>query len=295
LEELGISQYGLDKLKGEIKRPVGMILNTGPTGSGKTTTLYAVLKRVASEETKIITVEDPIEYKLPGITQTQVDRDANYTFANGLRSILRQDPDKVLVGEIRDLETAEIAVNAALTGHLVFSTLHTNDAAGAVPRLMDLGVNGTTLAPAFNAAIAQRLVRVLCPKCKQKKPISPELKKRLEEWLGQVTPQFPYMEQYMDSNGLKVDSLYYPKGCQACNDIGYKGRVAIFEILVFDDELRKLITGMVSSDQIREAGVKKGLVLMSQDGVFKALEGQTSLEEVSRVTDLAFFQNFLEK
>lgn len=271
LRDLGLQPNQLKIIEKEIKKPNGMMINTGPTGSGKTTTLYACLRRVNQPEIKIITLEDPIEYHLAGITQTQVDLERGYTFAKGLRAILRQDPDVLLVGEIRDRETAEIALNAALTGHLVFTTLHTNDAAGAIPRFIDLGAKGPILASALNLIIAQRLVRRLCPKCKElfapEVKILNEIKKALAKQTTMGRPK----------------KIYRARGCPACNKTGYKGRVGVFEMILVDSETEKLISTSPSHAQLVEMMERKGLMTMYQDGLLKVLEGITSLEEVERV------------
>ena len=223
LEDLGWRKDDLQIIERDINKPNGLILNTGPTGSGKTTTLYAFLSKVYSPEMKIITIEDPIEYHLEGISQTQVDPEAGYTFASGLRSILRQDPDIILVGEIRDAETAGIAMNAALTGHLVFSTLHTNDAIGAVPRLLDLGAKPPILAPALSLVIAQRLVRRLCENCKKEKKIDPALQSQIRNFINKLPDR-------VEKKSLGVPELYEARGCLKCGSLGYLGRVGIFEL-----------------------------------------------------------------
>ncbi len=256
----------------ELKKPNGMILTTGPTGSGKTTTLYSFVNQMNSPGLKIITLEDPIEYRLTGIEQTQVDDAKGYSFARGLRSILRQDPDVLLIGEIRDLETAETAVSAALTGHIVFSTLHTNDAAGALPRLIDMGVRPFVLAPAINAVIAQRLVRKVCKECfTTYKPSATDMQ-YIQAVLG---PKL--MAQ------VKKDfTLALPKGCKACNFLGYKGRTGVFEVFRIDDAMEKLILSAASTAEIRETAIAQGMSLMKQDGVLKAIDHITTLEEVER-------------
>lgn len=267
---LGLSELGMrpemhktfDKI---IRKPFGIMLVTGPTGSGKTTTLYAALNTINSEEKNIITIEDPVEYQISMIRQTQVNPKAELTFASGLRSILRQDPDVIMVGEIRDSETAEIATQAALTGHLVFSTLHTNDASGAITRLADMGIEPFLISDAVIGVLAQRLVRVICPKCKEKLvPTDATLKDlKLER-----------------SDDL---ALYHGKGCVKCKDTGYVGRVGIYELLVIDDELRKLIIAKAPADQIKAKAVEMGMKTLYEDGIAKALAGITSVEEVLRV------------
>jgi type II secretory ATPase GspE/PulE/Tfp pilus assembly ATPase PilB-like protein len=278
IEALGLRKDIAEIFNREIRRPNGMIIVTGPTGSGKTTTLYAVLKRINKPEIKIITIEDPVEYHLEGLSQTQVDPSKGYTFANGLRSIMRQDPDVILVGEIRDKETAEIALQAALTGHLVFSTLHTNDAAGAVARLIDLGVRPVSIAPALNMIVAQRLPRRVCKKCVEFiTPLPTELKK-LEEDLKRVKKEI-LPPSFLDLK-LKIPKA---KGCPDCNFTGYRGRVGIYETFLVDDEMERFILTSPSIVDMRELAIKKGMVLMRQDGLIKVLEGITTIEEIERV------------
>ena len=268
LEELGFSKENLAKFEEIIKRPYGVILVTGPTGSGKTTTLYATLNHIVSPEKNIITIEDPVEYELKGIRQSQINPKAGLEFANALRSIIRQDPDVILVGEIRDIETAHIAVQAALTGHLVFSTLHTNDAAGTLSRLVDMKIEPFLTASSVAAAIAQRLIRTICSRCK--------------------TPFAPSKEALVKI-GLdpgKEYQLFYGKGCKHCRNSGYKGRMGIFEILVMDDKIRDLILRNASSAEIKQAAVKAGMKTLRDDGLQKVLEGKTTIDEVLRVTAL---------
>lgn len=274
LKDLGMRKDFLEMIEIQLKKTTGAILTTGPTGSGKTTALYAFIRQVNEEGSKIITIEDPIEYHIKGISQTQVDKVHGYTFATGLRSIVRQDPDVILVGEIRDKETAEIAMHAALTGHLVFSTLHTNDAAGAIPRLIDLGVNPSVIAPAINIAIAQRLVRKLCPECKEKIEISEKQAERFNRILKSVP------ENLKPKN---ANQIYKAVGCEKCNGTGYKGRIGIFEVFAMDAELEKLILKNPGISEIKETLEKKGMIIMLQDGILKVLEGVTSLEEIERI------------
>ena len=277
MEALGLREDLFNLFKKEIEKPNGMIIVTGPTGSGKTTTLYAFLKKIHKPEIKIITIEDPIEYHLKGISQTQVAPDRGYDFASGLRSIVRQDPDVILVGEIRDLETASIALQSALTGHLVFTTLHTNDAAGTVARLQALGEKPVNIAPAINMAVAQRLIRKICQKCAEFKKISPEELKKLKKELSSLkTAKIPKL-----TPGLKIPRI---KGCPNCNYTGYRGRIGIFEAFLVDDEMEKFILENPSIAGLRKEAIKKGMVTMYQDGLIKVLEGITTLEEVKRVT-----------
>ena len=277
LEDLGMRPDVLETVKRLLEKTTGAVLTTGPTGSGKTTTLYAFIKHINNPEIKIITVEDPIEYHITGISQTQVDVEAGYTFAGGLRSIVRQDPDAILVGEIRDGETAEIAMQAALTGHLVFSTLHTNDAAGAIPRLIDLGVKPVTIAPAVNVIMAQRLVRKLCPDCKKKSKIKAEDLELAKKLIGGLSEAV---------NPIKITEnmeIYYPSKCAKCDSMGYKGRIGVYELFEIDNDIEKLILKSPAISEIRELAVQKGMLTLLQDGLLKVIQGVTSFEEVLRV------------
>ena len=278
IKDLGLRKDLVVIFEKEIKRPNGMIIVTGPTGSGKTTTLYAVLKRINQPEIKVITIEDPVEYHLEGLSQTQVDPAKGYTFANGLRSIMRQDPDVILVGEIRDLETAEIALQAALTGHLVFSTLHTNDAAGAVARLIDLGIRPISIAPAINMVVAQRLPRKVCKKCAKFVPPSPADLKKIKDGLKGVPKDI--LPRSISDPHLKIPE---PKGCKDCNSTGYRGRIGIYETFLVDDEMEKFVLTSPSIVAMRDLAIKKGMVLMYQDGLMKVLEGITTVAEIERV------------
>ncbi|MBI2063554.1 MAG: type II/IV secretion system protein [Candidatus Yanofskybacteria bacterium] len=277
IEDLGMREDLLEQIKKLLDKTTGAILTTGPTGSGKTTTLYAFIKHINKPDVKIITIEDPIEYHVEGISQTQVEPKAGYTFAGGLRSIVRQDPDVILVGEIRDVETAEIAMQAALTGHLVFSTLHTNDAAGTIPRLIDFGIRPITIAPALNAAMAQRLVRRLCQKCRNKQKISSEDLELLKKYLSALPKniKIPELNESLE--------IYYPQQCRECNNTGYKGRVGIYEIFEIDGEMEKLILKSPAISEVQELAEKKGMITLLQDGLLKVLDGTTSIEEVLRV------------
>jgi len=278
METLGLRKDLIEIFNREIKRPNGMIIVTGPTGSGKTTTLYAVLKKINNPEIKIITIEDPIEYHLEGLSQTKVDPKKGYTFASGLRSIMRQDPDVILVGEIRDLETAEISCQAALTGHLVFSTLHTNDAAGAIARLVDLGVRPISIAPAVTMVVAQRLPRKVCKKCVEFVSPSTTEKEKLKKGLVGVK------KDILPLSFSKADfKIPHAKGCEDCNNTGYRGRIGIYETFLVDDEMERFILTSPSIIDMKELAIKKGMVLMHQDGLIKVLEGITTIEEVERV------------
>lgn len=278
LQDLGLRDDDLKIAQEQLDRPYGMVLNTGPTGSGKTTTLYAFLRHKNTPDLKIITIEDPIEYHLEGIEQTQIDNEAGYTFADGLRSLMRQDPDVILVGEIRDNETAEIAVQAALTGHLVLSTVHANEAAAAVPRLLDLGVKSVSLAPALNLLIAQRLVRRLCEFCKAEDNISPELREKLGKYINAISSRVDKKKYLSD---IKI---YKPVGCDKCNNTGYKGRVGIYELLVVNPQMQELIIKGSGQLAIQEEVKKTDFVNMQHDGVVKIVSGITTFEEVEGTT-----------
>jgi len=276
LEDLGMSPGILEKVKKLLDKTTGAILTTGPTGSGKTTTLYAFIKHVNSSDIKVITIEDPVEYHIEGITQTQVDAEAGYTFAGGLRSIVRQDPDVILIGEIRDLETAEIAMQAALTGHLVFSTLHTNNSAGTIPRLIDLGVKPVTIAPAINAIMAQRLVRRVCPKCGKKEKIKTEDYEKIKDFLKKTRIE---ALKKIDEN----TEFVYPQKCLECNQTGYSGRVGVYELFEIDPDLEKLIQKSPGVSEMQDMAMAKGMITLLEDGLLKAIDGKTTIEEVLRV------------
>jgi len=273
LKDLGFRDDELVLIQRELQRPNGMIITTGPTGSGKTTALYAFVRTVATKEKKVITLEDPVEYHLPQITQTQIEPDRGYTFAAGLRAILRQDPDIILVGEIRDKETAEIAIHAALTGHLLFSTLHTNDAAGAVPRLVEMGVNPAILSAALNNILAQRLVRRLCIKCKRANDNPADY-----QFVSEIIASLPPVLQKKHQRAKY--EIFQPVGCPSCNNTGYRGRIGLFEIIHIDSDLEKLIAGGPSHAHVKEAAAGKHFTNMLQDGVIKIISGITSVTEV---------------
>jgi general secretion pathway protein E len=252
-----------------LEQPYGIMLVTGPTGSGKSTTLYTALSRLNTQERKIITVEDPVEYQLPGINQIQVKSAIGMTFAGALRAIVRQDPDIIMVGEMRDLETARIAVQSALTGHVVLSTLHTNDAASGVTRLLDMGVEDYLLTSTINGILAQRLVRRLCPHCREPYHPLPELAERFSRIPREPGPI----------------SLFRPVGCPLCNGSGYRGRLAIAELLLMTDPIRKLVLSHATATEIQRTAVAEGMATMYEDGLRKALEGRTTVEEVLRVAE----------
>jgi type IV pilus assembly protein PilB len=274
LEQLGFHDAQLHRFEDIISHPYGMVLVTGPTGSGKTTTLYSVLHRISRPEKNVMTVEDPVERRLPGVTQGEVGSTARspFTFATAIRSILRQDPNVIMVGEIRDQDTAEVATQAALTGHLVLSTLHTNDAPSALPRLIDLGVEPFLVSSALIGVLAQRLVRVLCPRCKEAGRLSPEDLARLRLPLGELDGELP---------------VYKPRGCPACDGRGYHGRVGVFELLAVTDEIRRLILQRAPAGEIEKAAREQGMATMLEDAFSKVCQGVTSVEEMVRVVDWA--------
>ncbi|WP_457639351.1 GspE/PulE family protein [Persephonella sp.] len=269
LEELGFYPDDMEKYKRIIKKPHGIVLITGPTGSGKSTTLYATLLELKTPRKNIITIEDPVEYQIDGISQIQVNPKIDLTFANGLRSILRQDPDIIMVGEIRDFETAEIAVHASMTGHLVLSTLHTNDAPSAVARLVDMGVEPFLIAASLEGVVAQRLVRKICENCKTQR--------KATQW---------EKEQIKRYTGKDVDLIHYGKGCEECLNTGFKGRIAIYEIMEIDEELRSSISKNVETYRLRDMAREKGMKTLAEDGIRKVVDGITTVEEVLQVTQV---------
>jgi len=272
LEKLGFASETLALMKSAIQKPFGMILITGPTGSGKSTTLYSILNQMNTPEKNIVTIEDPIEYQVRGITQIQTRSEIGFDFASGLRAILRQSPDIVMVGEIRDAETADIAIKASLTGQLVLSTLHTNDSAGAISRLMDMKIEPFLIASSVVLVAAQRLCRKICTHCKEKISIPPEVLKRLE-----VDPEKFFA-------GQKEKNFYKGKGCVNCNKTGYLGRMGILEVLAIDDEIRQLVMKRSSSHVIKECAIKKNMITLRDDAIRKCCQGLTTLDEVLRVT-----------
>lgn len=271
LPELGLRGVALKNLETSILRPHGIIIVCGPTGSGKTTTLYAVLSKLNTPKVNIVTLEDPVEYEIPGVNQVQVNPAVGLTFATGLRSFLRQDPNIILVGEIRDRETTDLAIQAALTGHLVFSTLHTSNAAGVLPRLLDLGAETFLLASTMNAVVGQRIVRRICPACKEAYTPLAQIVEDIKAVVGKLTPQKDEIE------------LYRGKGCEECGDTGYRGRVGIFEVLPVTEKIGRLVLERVDSHTIEKQAVLEGMIPMKQDGYLKVVEGITTIEEVLRV------------
>ncbi|MBN3038724.1 MAG: Flp pilus assembly complex ATPase component TadA [Candidatus Omnitrophica bacterium] len=290
LGKLGLEQEELRILDGLIHQPHGIIFVTGPTGSGKTTTLYASLNKIKSTRNKIITIEDPIEYELDGITQIQVMPEIGFTFAQGLRSVLRHDPDIMMVGEVRDFETAELAIRIALTGHLIFSTLHTNDAAGGATRLLDIGIEPFLAASSINAFIAQRLVRVICPKCKtEDNSINPEVKKQIVEEIKQYYRFCKNPLAHMQKlAGIKESDIHFYRGegCEECNKTGFRSRTAIYEMLLVNKRIKELMLAKSSSDKIREEAINQGMKTLRISGWGKVIDGITTPDEVMRVTQV---------
>jgi type IV pilus assembly protein PilB len=285
LDRLGLRGYTYRVLSEAIKKPQGMILSTGPTGSGKTTTLYAVLTKINNPGVNIITLEDPVEYQVGGVNQIQVNSAVGLTFASGLRSILRQDPDIIMVGEIRDAETAELAVQSALTGHMVLSTLHTNSAAGILPRLLDMEIEPFLIASTVSTAMAQRLVRKLCPKCKKPYKATPALIEAINKTIGGILPKNEKeMKEIGYENipmaGSKEYTLYQPQGCGECNNTGYSGRIGVYEAFKITPAIEKLVVKHATSSEVQDQAISEGMITMRQDGFLKALEGNTTIEEV---------------
>ena len=278
IEQLGVEGTGKKTIEEGLTKNHGMVLVTGPTGSGKTTTLYAMIGKIFNEGVNIVTLEDPIEYQIKGINQSQVNSEIGYSFANGLRSILRQDPDVIMLGEIRDKETAEMAVHAALTGHVVLSTLHTNNSAGAIPRLIDMGVEPFLLTSSINIIIGQRLCRTICPDCKEEVKLTEEEIKTIQAEIDRM----PAKEK--EDVKKKQFKFYKGKGCKSCDESGYHGRIGIYEVLNVTEPIKDLTLKRVSASQIEAKGIEEGMLTMTQDGIKKALEGKTSMEEIWRVT-----------
>lgn len=278
LSELGFEQYHIEIIERNIKKPHGLFLLTGPTGSGKTTTLYSVLTMLNSDEVNVSTLEDPIEYYLYGINQSQVNPDVGFTFASGLRALLRQDPNIMMVGEIRDSETAELVIHASLTGHLVFSTLHTNDAWGSIPRMIDMKAEPFLLSSTLNIVMAQRLVRKVCPECKQETKLSPKIQAEVQEQLVKIP------DAYLKNKDASKITFYHGAGCENCGNTGYSGRTVVAEILEISQGLRDLIARDFTYQEVQEEFKKQNYVTLFQDGLLKASKGITSVEEVIRVS-----------
>ena len=286
VKSLGLEGKALEDMKLAIKETFGMILITGPTGSGKSTTLYALLKILNEEGRNIVTLEDPVEYFIAGINQSQIKPEIGYTFASGLRSILRQDPNIIMVGEIRDAETAELAVHAALTGHLVFSTLHTNTATGAIPRLIDMGIEPFLLSSSLRVVVAQRLVRRICEKCKEERKVPDVVREKVLKKIENISPE------EMENHGVNLENganFFIGKGCDACGGTGMKGRVAIYEVIPLTENVKNLIIEKRGNEElvIKERD-KMGSLMIDQDGILKVLKGMTTIEEVERVTESNF-------
>ncbi len=283
---LGFDPFLFEKLQEEIKKPNGMILTTGPTGSGKTTTLYSILKTIYSPEIKILTIEDPIEYHLPGVTQTQTDSEKGYDFSNGLRAALRQDPDVVMVGEIRDKETATTAINASLTGHLVLSTLHTNNAAGAIPRMIELGINPRILPDALTVCMAQRLVRRLCTGCKKPYTLTSEQEIMVRNIIKNAEFHKKPLTQHHITSDMQFNIYTNGDGCETCGMKGYKGQVGLYEAILIDDKITDIIAKNPSERDIRRGSTHQGIFTMAEDAMVKLIAGVTSLSEIESVVDL---------
>jgi len=280
LENLGIWKKGLEIIKNNIDKPFGIVLVTGPTGSGKSTTLYAMMKILNKEGVNIVTLEDPVEYFMVGINQSQIRSEIGYTFSSGLRSILRQDPDIIMVGEIRDKETAELATHAALTGHLVLSTLHTNNAIGVIPRLIDMGVEPFLISSSLNVAIAQRLVKKICSHCKEEIPTPLSMEKMIRKELEKIPDN---QKSDLDlKNSLKI---FHGKGCRECKQSGFSGRIGIYEVLLMTSELEAIMSSNISDAEIAKEAKRQGMITMKQDGIMKVLLGMTTIEEVLKVTE----------
>ncbi len=279
-ESLGITGRNLKVIEEALKKPYGMILATGPTGSGKTTTLYAILGLLNKEEANVMTLEDPVEYFMEGVNQSQINPEIGYTFATGLRHMLRQDPDILMVGEIRDEETASLAIHATLTGHLVLSSLHTSNTLGVIPRLIDMGIKPFLISPTLSIALAQRLARMLCPNCKKKVKPEPAIKKIILKEIEKFPPAVKKDFHFGDSS-----YIYESNGCKKCNNTGYAGRIGVFEILDMTDELSKIILKDPSESAIQKEAQRQGMITMKQDGIIKVLQGVTSFEEVMSVAE----------
>jgi type II secretory ATPase GspE/PulE/Tfp pilus assembly ATPase PilB-like protein len=285
LDQIAFPKVLREAINYALSKPHGIILTTGPTGSGKTTTLYAFIHHVYNEEVKVITIEDPIEYHLEGLTQTQVDEAKGYTFVAGLRAALRQDPDVIMVGEIRDEDTAKVAINAALTGHLVFSTLHTNNAAGTIPRLIDLGVNSKVIAGALSIAIAQRLVRKICDECKGAYESNEKESRIITNILGEMKLNGKD-DSMFGHNPSTSYTLFHAPGCDHCAGTGYKGRIGVFEAVVIDKNMEAVLITNPTEREVSKAAKGQKIPSLREDAILKMLEGITTFDEISRVVDL---------
>ncbi len=281
LPDLGLQGQSMQFLEEAIAKPFGSILITGPTGSGKSTTIAGILKRINNEEINIVTLEDPIEYFIDGVNQSQVHEEIGYTFANGLRHILRQDPNIIMVGEIRDRETASLATQAALTGHIVLSTLHTNDSLGVIPRLVDMGVEKYLIPPTLNLAAAQRLLRRLCPTCKLQTQTNTAEEKIISDEIKTMPPE--YQKQLLSQGGYTIFKPNTKSACKECGGKAYKGRIGIFEMMKMTPELEEIILGSLSETALRREGQRQGMITMFQDGIIKVLQGVISLQELLEV------------
>jgi type II secretory ATPase GspE/PulE/Tfp pilus assembly ATPase PilB-like protein len=281
LTDLGMKEWDLNVVRRELRESAGMILASGPTGSGKTTTVAACINEVNRPELKVISLEDPIEYRLAGVEQTEVDSDSGYTFAVGLRTILRQDPDVIFVGEMRDMETAETAIHASMSGHLVFSTIHSNDAVGVILRMADIGVRAYVLAPAINLVIAQRLVRKVCEHCGQEYKVDAKTREHIKQVMEGVR------EEVFDKSVLDQKNLTFIKsvGCKECGGMGYRGRTGAYELFAVKGEIEELILSGVDSQRIGEAARRQGMTTIAQDAYIKVINHITTVEEVERVSE----------
>ena len=280
--DLGLQGYNLTSLEAAIQRPFGMILITGPTGSGKTTTLYAILNSLNTDQDNIISLEDPVEYYIGGINQSQIRPEIGYTFATGLRHILRQDPDIIMVGEIRDQETADLAVHAALTGHIVLSSLHTNNAIGVIPRLIDMGVSSFLIPSSLNLSVAQRLVQRLCPQCKKEVVAPAPIAQIIEKELAKLPAR---QKSALSINLAAPFKIYQAQGCKFCSDKGIKGRIALYEMFSMTGQLEEIITQGITEAKLEEEAVRQGMITMKQDGILKVLQGIISFEELARAVE----------
>jgi len=279
-DKMGLSERNFELITAAAKKPYGMILSSGPTGSGKTTTLYALLRILNQEGVNIVTLEDPVEYSIDGVNQSQVKPEIGYTFSEGLRQILRQDPNIIMVGEIRDEETANLAIHSSLTGHVVLSTLHTNSAVGVIPRLIDMGIKPFLIPSTLRIAISQRLIRILCDNCKKKVKLNDKIKNYVMETLKNIP-----LSAKKDVNIQDPMYVYEVNGCEMCGFKGYRGRIGLYEVLSMTDELANIILQNPSENMILKTAQKQGMLTMAQEGILKVLAGETTLEEITRATE----------